>query len=252
MANTKKITETGPLGLRGVRNKDLYNKLSQQAANGDEDAAILLKGMAGSNNFRPFGPNDYNINSYTTPQPHEPNDTWSTLGRSKYDEPFIVGSNPDDVNEIRYENQSWYDALANGIGKMVGTAATTFISSLVGLPYGIGAAINEGRWSALWDNEVTQALSSVDDWMKENMVTYKSKAMQESPWWSWDNLSSMSFWADDVLANMGFTLGAAASMAVGSGTLGLLGKAMRITGEASKAGNVARNIVSSLYFACCR
>ena len=100
--------------------------------------------------------------------------------------------------------------LANGVGKMLGKAGTTFVSSLVGLPYGIGAAINQGRASAIWDNSVTQGLSNVDKWMEENMTNYQSQAQQEDPTFRFGDLN---WWADNVITNAGFTLGAAASMA---------------------------------------
>jgi hypothetical protein len=48
----------------------------------------------------------------------------------------------------------------------------------------------------------------------------------------------MNFWADDVIKNTGFTLGAAATMVLGSGTVGLLGKALNISGKMGKIGSV--------------
>jgi hypothetical protein len=77
-------------------------------------------------------------------------------GTSSYDEEIVnAPMDSGEIQDTRYENQGWYDTLANGIGKMLGTAGTTFVSSLVGLPYGLFEAANQGRWSALWDNDVT-------------------------------------------------------------------------------------------------
>ncbi len=42
----KKITQTGPVGLRGIRNSDLYNTLSGLAESGDQDAITALQGLS--------------------------------------------------------------------------------------------------------------------------------------------------------------------------------------------------------------
>ena len=171
------------------------------------------------------------------------------FGNSQYDEGLVSTSQFNDLGDIRYQNQPWYDTLANGVGKMLGTAGTTFVSSLVGLPTGIATAIGEGRWSGLWDNAVTNALGDVDDWLEKNMTNYKSTEQQNAPWYSLSNLGSMNFWADDVIKNAGFTLGAAASMAVGSGSLGLLSKAFGLVNDVSKGAKMTNAAVSALFSA---
>jgi len=171
------------------------------------------------------------------------------FGNSQYDEGLVSTSQFNDLGDIRYQNQPWYDTLANGVGKMLGTAGTTFVSSLVGLPTGIATAIGEGRLSGLWDNDVTNALGDVDKWLEENMTNYKSTEQQNAPWYSLSNLGSMNFWADDVIKNAGFTLGAAASMAVGSGSLGLLGKAFGLVNDVSKGAKMTNAAVSALFSA---
>ena len=171
------------------------------------------------------------------------------LGNSQYDEGLVSTSQLQDLGDIRYQNQPRYDTLANGMGKMLGTAGTTFISSLIGLPYGLAEAAYQGRWSALWDNDVTQGLANVDKWLEDNMTNYRSQVQQNSPWYDPNNLFSMNFIADDVIKNMGFTLGAAASMAVGSGTLGLMSKSMGLVNEIGGATKAASNVLSALFSA---
>ena len=172
-------------------------------------------------------------------------------GRSQYDNPTANEEEYQQqvLQDTRYENQPWYDTLANGAVKMLGTAGSTFLSSLVGIPTGIGTAISEGRWSGLWDNSVTQAMSDVDDWFEKNFANYKSEEQQNAPWYSPTNLLSMNFWADDFLKNAGFTLGAAASMAVGSGSLGLISRAFGAVNQASKGAGMAGKFVSALFSA---
>lgn len=171
-------------------------------------------------------------------------------GTSRYDEEIAnAPMSEGEIQDMRYENQPWYDTLANGIGKMLGTAGTTFVSSLVGLPYGLYEAANQGRWSALWDNDVTQGLADVDKWLEENMTNYRSQVQQNSPWYSPDNLFSMNFIADDIIKNAGFTLGAAASMAVGSGSMGLMSKALGFVNDVSKGAKMGQAALSSLFAA---
>lgn len=171
------------------------------------------------------------------------------FGNSQYDEGLVSTSQLNDLNDIRYQNQPWYDTLANGVVKMLGTAGTTFLSSLVGLPTGIGTAISEGRVSGLWDNSVTQALGDADKWFEDNFTNYRSTEQQNAPWYSPTNLLSMNFWADDVIKNAGFTLGAAASMAVGSGSLGLISRAFGAVNQASKGAGMAGKFASALFSA---
>lgn len=177
-------------------------------------------------------------------------------GSSKYDNTFenapLVNNQ---MQDTRYENQPWYDTLANGVGKMLGTAGTTFVSSLVGLPTGIaavGRGLIEGEenpWANMWDNDVTNALGDVDKWLEENMTNYKSTEQQNAPWYSLTNLGSMNFWADDVIKNAGFTLGAASSMAVGSGSLGLLAKSLGFVNDVHKGVGMGSKVASALFSA---
>lgn len=251
----KKITETGPQQLRGIRNPDLYPttlNASPISLSDEEMQTIndLYARSAYSNYDAAHGHMGYDaLRDPLTYEGVEREDL-GNFGQSQYDEDVLYGDvTSEDIQNIRHDNQPWYDTLANGLGKMLGTAATTFVSSLVGLPYGLGAAAIEGRWSALWDNDVTQGLSDVNNWLEENMTNYRSTEQQNNPWYDPSNLFSMNFIADDIIKNMGFTLGAASSMMVGSGALGLMSKALGFTNEVSKAGKVTNNVLSALFSA---
>lgn len=249
----KKITQTGPVGLRGIRNSDLYNTLSGLAESGDQDAITALQGLSNPI-IRPYTRGDKYAASSFAPQAYEPGTPYADLGNSRYDADYIMGNNPEDVNEMRYENQPWWDVLANGIGKMYGTAGTTFLSSIVGIPYGLfelGKSAVEGdtRWSAIWDNDVTKGLQAANDWMDENMVNYRSKEQQESPWYDPSNLLSMNFIADDIIRNNGFMMGSVASMAVGTGEIGLMAKALGHVGNLGKHTKTIQNVLGSLFSA---
>ena len=170
-------------------------------------------------------------------------------GNYQYDEGLTSESQLADLEDVRYNNQPWYDVLANGVGKMLGTAATTFLSSTVGFGYGLGKALpnpwqgREGSLSAIWDNEVTDALTQVDDWMERNMTNYQSQAQKADPTF---RLGDMNWWADNVIKNVGFTLGAAGAMATTAGGFGLMAKSLNLV---DKVGNITKgavNLTSSL------
>ena len=167
-------------------------------------------------------------------------------GDSQYDDAIVSTHQFNDIGDIRYSEQPWYDVLGNGLGKMLGKAGTTILSSLIGMPYGIGTAINEGRWSGLWDNSVTEGLANIDDWMEKNMTNYQSRAQQNDPNFRFGDLN---WWADNVITNAGFTIGAAASMAIGGGALGMLGKAFNLVNTVGKTTKGASTLLSALFSA---
>ena len=242
MATTeiKDIRKTGPQSYR-----DLQKQNSQQFRGVDSTNPFLK--MKDPYSFKRSTDFIYEGGEHS-PLQQLGEDYW---GRSQYDNPTANEEEyqASNLGDTRYENQAWYDTLANGVGKMLGTAGTTFVSSLVGLPYGLFQAANQGRWSALWDNEVTKGLADVDNWLEQNMTNYRSQIQQNSPWYDPNNLFSMNFIADDIIKNAGFTLGAAASMAVGSGAMGLMARSMNFVNNISNAGRVTNNVLSALFSA---
>ena len=231
------ITRTGALNYRALQQKNSEAFDSSQLS--DDDLMRMAVGIG--KNLGSFTP------EATTPTGIQA--AQAGYGNSQYDDAVRTQSQLENIGEVRYNEQAWYDTLANGVGKMLGTAGTTFVSSLIGLPYGLFEAASQGRWSALWDNDVTQGLAQVDKWLEENMQNYRSQEQQENPWYDPSNLISMNFIADDVIKNMGFTLGAAASMAVGSGSLGLLSRSLGFVNRVGGTTKMAGNVLSALFSA---
>ena len=226
------ITKHPIQGLKGV------NRFSSMS---DDEIAQLNKNLA-------IGKTSLPSTDMSEIKPYSLDTGMGSWGTSSYDAQMTFQPMTDDtLQDTRYENQSGLDVLANGVGKMLGTAATTFLSSLVGLPAGLITAASEGRLSGLWDNDVTNTLGEIDDWLEKNMTNYKSKAQEENKWWQ--NLDTMNFWADDVIKNAGFTLGAATSMAAGAGSLGLLSKSLGFVNNVSKGAKMAGAGISALFSA---
>lgn len=156
------------------------------------------------------------------------------FGSSQYDPKNIsledLTTMYENPNELRAMAQPWYDQLANGAAKAVLTAANTFVSGTAGLIWGLGSAVTHWDFARLWDNSVTNASQGFSDWMEENLANYKTKEEQETPF----NFGSMNFWADTILKNVGFAVGAFYSGKLFTGALGVL--ANGASGIASKLG----------------
>jgi len=239
MATTNDITKTGPQSFRDIQrqNAEAYNNIPQ------DDYFADLKPL------RNYVSSTSNIYEGLESSPIQQQGGGDYFGRSQYDNPNITEEefSSGSLNDIRYENQPWYDVLANGVGKMLGTAGTTFLSSLVALPYGLASAAMNGDPSKLWNNDITKVLGDVDDWLESSMTNYQSEEQKQAKWWQ--RLGDMNWWADDVIKNMGFTMGAAASGALGAGALGLLGRTMGVVNNVSKGSRIANNIASALFSA---
>ena len=130
------IRQTGPQSYR-----DLQRQNNQQLSQTIDSPFLNLKPS------RPYVSQQQMIYEGPEHSPLQMNSEKDYWGRSQYDNPsaneeeFEMGN----MGDTRYANQPWYDTLANGLGKMLGTAGTTFVSSLVGLPYGLFQAANQGR-----------------------------------------------------------------------------------------------------------
>lgn len=129
----------------------------------------------------------------------------SGFGESTYDAGAYL-SELQDLNEHRAQEQPWYSKLGAGIAKGVALAGTTFLDGTVGLIAGAVTAIGEGRVSGIWDNEVSNSLSELNRELETALPNYMTKEEQENPWYK--NLGTMNFWADSIIKNLGFTVGA--------------------------------------------
>lgn len=233
------IRETGPVGIKGLKG---LNQQQAEEPSFSPDHYINLSNAYAKGSTGPVYTDLSTINEYDSSSPME---NW---GKSSYDERILnAPMTSGQIQDTRYENQSSLDVLANGVAKMLGTAATTFVSSLVGLPYGAVQAAVQGRASALWDNDVTQALGDFDDWLENNFTNYQSEEQKQQKWYQ--RMTDANWWADNVIKNVGFQLGAAASAAVGAGALGLMGKAVGMVNNVSKGTRMTNNVLSALFSA---
>lgn len=132
--------------------------------------------------------------------------TAAPWGESMFDEPTATEEQFQNLGDIRAENQPWYAQIGAGLAKGAILAGTTFLDGTVGLVLGAGTAINEGRWSSLWNNDFSKAMQSVNEWSEQALPNYYTRAEQEQPWY--ENIFTANFLGDKFIKNLGFTVGA--------------------------------------------
>lgn len=132
--------------------------------------------------------------------------TATPWGESMFDEPTAIEAQFQELGDIRANNQPWYAQIGAGLAKGAILAGTTFLDGTVGLIFGAGTAIGEGRWSGLWDNDFSKAMQSVNEWSEQALPNYYTRAEQEQPWY--ENIFTANFLGDKFIKNLGFTVGA--------------------------------------------
>jgi hypothetical protein len=102
--------------------------------------------------------------------------TKNSWGESKWDNDTASEEEFSRLNDVRAENQGFFSEVGNGLAKGAILAGTTFLDGTVGLLVGLGTAIAENRFSGIYDNPVSNALKSVNDWAEEVLPNYYSEA----------------------------------------------------------------------------
>lgn len=150
------------------------------------------------------------------------------FGESKYDTELAaqdVLSGDKTLNQLRAQEQSGWSKVGNGVLGALSLAGTTFVRGTLGLLYGTGQALNEGRFSALWDNDVNNAMNSWDAFVDEQAPIYLTKYEEDHPW---KTVFSAGNFSNNLIKNAGFMIGAALSGQVYSGVIQGLGIANKI------------------------
>lgn len=183
------ITKTGPVGLKGLKG---LNRVPEM---GEFELSVLGGTRALQQSLAPSTSEDVGMELAD-----------KGYGQSIYDEDINFVSQADDLNEVRAIEQPWYAQLGAGLAKGAVLTGTTFLDGTVGLVLGAGTAINEGRWSGLWDNDFSKAMQSVNEWSEETLPNYYTRDEQEEPWY--ENIFTANFIGDKFIKNLGFSVGA--------------------------------------------
>ena len=149
---------------------------------------------------------------------------------------YYVGRDNEDMYA---KSQGSAEKAYNGVVKMAGVATSTFINGTAGTVYGIGKAVSDGKFSSFYDNELTNSLNDWTQGLENTYAHYKTERERNGTWWEPSNLFTGNFLWDNVVKNLGFSLGTIAAGFAWGGALkaiGLTGKLMSTGVEmASKA-----------------
>ena len=156
---------------------------------------------------------------------------------------YGVSTNPfNDWNEQRAQNQTTFEKWTNGLTKATITAVGSVYENTVGVIAGLGSLAFSDSHS-YYDNAVGRQVDDLNNWAREAMPNYYTQ--QEINGSLIEGLGTANFWADKFAGGVGYTLGALATAWLGTGELGLLGKAGSIVGRGSKGVAVAEELAAA-------
>lgn len=217
MAKTKEldITKTGPVG---------YKSLQAQNNSQFDDIDKFINESQNRILSRASQSDPYRDTQQMVQSPLANSDT--TWRESMFDNKTANQADFENLGDVRAENQPWYAQIGAGLAKGPVLAGTTFLNGTLGLVYGIGTAINEGRWSGLWDNDFSRAMDEFNQWSEKELPNYYTQDEIDNPM-ALRNIFSANFLGDKFIKNIGFTVGAFYSGGVYSKGLGAILKAVK-------------------------
>ena len=217
MAKTKEldITKTGPVGYKSLQaqNNSQFDDIDKFI---NEIKNIIISRASQS---EPYRDTQQMVQSSLAT-------TDTSWGESMFDNKTANQADFENLGDVRAENQPWYAQIGAGLAKGPVLAGTTFLNGTLGLVYGIGTAINEGRWSGLWDNDFSRAMDEFNQWSEKELPNYYTQDEIDNPM-ALRNIFSANFLGDKFIKNIGFTVGAFYSGGVYSKGLGAILKAVK-------------------------
>lgn len=118
-------------------------------------------------------------------------------------ETFMYGV---DNNERLAAKQTTGEKWANGVNKFFVKTGNAVLGGTAGLVYGLGAALNDGSFSSIYDNSFSNTLADWDAKLQYQLPNYYSKQEQEKGFLG--QLGTANFWSDKFLGGLSFTAGA--------------------------------------------
>lgn len=215
---TEDITKTGPVGLEGLKGINIEAPKQESAAlNYLREAARMAERRQVNR-----------LQNIDLPQAETPIGLMlanSDYGDSKYDKHAQTFGQFENLQDVRAAHQGALTKIGAGIAKSVITATTTFLDGVVGTVTGIanvvGDAITGNIHSAgdvvnsFVDNPFSNLMQSITSEAEQWLPNYYSKYEESLPWYQ--RLGTANFWADGIIKNVGFTVGAAGSAIVTGG-----------------------------------
>lgn len=150
-----------------------------------------------------------------------------------------------DYEEAAAQQQTGWGKLGNGLGKMVGTATTSFLGGTVGTVAGIGSMLINQRFASLYDNPVNRQLDEVNKYMVDALPNYYTHKEKDAEWYSPDAIWTGNFFTDGIISNLGYSIGSIAGGAMWSKALSAIGKASKLV-QAGKGLETAEQVTQAI------
>jgi len=148
-----------------------------------------------------------------------------------------------DLDEARAQRQSTAEKWGRGLLKAGVTTAGAVAENTLGIVAGIGELATGGTY---YDNIVGQTVDDANEWMREALPNYYTKAEMNPERSLWDSMGTANFWADKVANGLGYTLGSIATMYLTGGVGPIMGaanflsKGGQLLSTASRLGRLSR------------
>lgn len=193
-----------------MQTEDLLNKIKEQTL------SFAPKSFNSNMGGIPFNPIASQIPtekpSFSEITPYKESSIYATLSdgsRVPMYENYIPGT---DNNERLAQGQTAGEQWANGTAKFFTKTTNAVLGGTVGLVYGLGSALNEGSFSALYDNDFSNTLRDWDT--KTNYQLANLYTKQERELGLFGQMRTANFYADKLFGGLSFTAGALISEAL--------------------------------------
>lgn len=122
-----------------------------------------------------------------------------------------MGSVEEHRGQLQPTSEKWTNAATKAGVLALTTFTDAFIGTAAGLVNSAATGFEKGSFS---NNLYTQAMKSIQDWSEESLPNYYTKSEREASLFG--KLGTANFWADGVLKNTGFAIGALTAAMVGN------------------------------------
>lgn len=216
------IRTTGVSGLRGLKSLIEAERTVQpeQGASFAQLSEMYRRDKVLYNSYA-IQPHTTYLNAEQVPE---------DFGTSKYDMDIKTLDDLFNLDDFRSGSQNELTKLGAGLIKMVTTGLSTTVNSTLGLVAGLVNGVNQSsiqpdnknlNWfqefgGGMINNPVNESVVAFQEMMEQIAPNYQSKQETETPWWERAITRGMwgNFWGNDVLKNVGFSLGSVAAMGV--------------------------------------
>ena len=247
-----RIQDKGIDPLKGLNFGDGKTQMSQEAFQALDN---VRSGRWKDRSLGMFGSSGVNIDNSITSGPR----SGVKLGESKYDDAIFTLASLDRYENERGQRQSAWAQWGAGIGKFVITGLSTIFEGLPGLAVGLAkgnynVATGKGPGGfveGFWNNPIFDFFEGIREDSEKWLPSYETDAYNESPWYT--HFGNANFWANSLVKNAGFAVGAFVGGGLEAKALGALFKGAAglyratkgvkgLTGTIEEARNVKRGI----------